>query len=223
MEFATPLDRRIYKSIRKQTKEHPINLIGILFNVDSVEKMVLSYEELSGGLQRLIAAGYVAEGEPHQYYEGTDQDSFTGLSESDYETAVADYHRSMAEAIASINLDDVADRNSYAYGWPRVSLRYATPGERFPEDEDEDQTDLLAEAIDPILIESGIAEINGFEFHSSGSIDVLIWGGEDNADTDKIYELVAPTFRAFDCPPSSRIIRFYHEPEERQVESDIVE
>ena len=100
------------------------------------------------------------------------------------------------------------------------ALRWVTPNHRWPTDEDEDAAEKLAGAIEPIIAESGLGEINGFE-HGSGHIDLLIFGKATDANVDQIYNLLVPMFRAYDCPPGSRIIRFYNERNE-QLESDVV-
>ncbi|MCA9082284.1 MAG: hypothetical protein KDA58_17110 [Planctomycetaceae bacterium] len=220
--FETALDRRIFKTVRQHTCEHPQTLVGIIAGVDAAERLVLTYEELSGGIQRLLASGLIAEAAPLFYYEcqgvSVPQGS-SGLTMADHSAAVAEYRKWFARAMESIEKQEFDDDG---FVWRKLVLRWATPDGRFPTDEDEDGAEALAELIDPIIGPSGLGEINGFEF-GAGQIDVLIFGKATDADVDGIYDLVAPAFRKFDCPVGSRIVRVYNESgHEAEVESDIV-
>lgn len=102
----------------------------------------------------------------------------------------------------------------------KLVVRWALPEGTFPSDSDEDAIEPLIEMIDDMLEMDGRAEVNGCE-HGGGSIDVLIFGKETDADTDDIYSLIRPVVTGFGCPPGSCIIRHYGEPE-REVISDVV-
>ena len=88
----------------------------------------------------------------------------------------------------------------------KLTLRWATPGGRWPEPQDEEGAERLARAVDAILSPSGLGEVNGFEL-GAGCVDVLIFGRETPSDTDRIYRLLAPIFEGFGCPPGSAMIR----------------
>ena len=80
-------DRRILKAIKGHSETHPQDLVGILAYVDSQEKLVLTHEELSCGLQRLIESGQIAEATPHKYFDTAGQSHsrvFSGLSLQDH-------------------------------------------------------------------------------------------------------------------------------------------
>ena len=55
------IDRNIFKAIKSHGETDPQDLVGILADVDSRERLLLTHEELSGGLQRLIESGQIAE------------------------------------------------------------------------------------------------------------------------------------------------------------------
>ena len=102
----------------------------------------------------------------------------------------------------------------------RLVLRWATPDERWPTDADEADATRLATRIEPLLERSGLGEINGLEL-GAGQIDILVFGRPNEADVDRLYELLAPAFRAADCPPGSCLVRAYRNPD-RELESDRV-
>jgi hypothetical protein len=219
MKFETPLDRRIFKTIQGCDSTNPQTLIGIIGGVDASERLVLTHDELAGGLQRLVSAGYVAEIEPHRYYDASiadGPDTFSGITESDHANAVQEYREWFRRQFD--NLDDEPGEDDFV--WRKLVLRWTTPDARWPTDDDEDGAEGLAKVIDPFITQSGLGEINGFE-HGSGHIDVLIFGKATDADVDQIYDLLAPPFRAFKCPAGSRIIRVYNERSE-EIESDVV-
>ncbi len=219
MKFKTNLDRRIFKTIQGHTPENPQALMGIIGGVDASERLVLSREELSSGLQRLIDEGYIAEIERHRFCDASDADypnTFSGVTESDYTAAVAEY-----EDWFQRQLDEIDDEpGEDGFVWQKLALRWVTPNDRWPTDEDEDGAEELADRIEPIIEQSGLGHINGYE-HGGGHIDVLIFGKATDSDVDQIYNLLAPAFRGFNCPPGSRIIRFFNERNE-EIESDIV-
>lgn len=219
MKFDNHLDRRILKTIQGHTPDNPQTLVGIIGGVDASERLVLSHEELSGGLQRLIRTGHVAETDLQAFCDATGGDfpkTFTGITASDHSTAVIQYREMFQQALDKI--DDEQGESDFV--WQKLALRWATPNNRWPTDEDEDAVEALAELLDPIISPSGLGEINGFEF-GSGHIDILIFGKATDSDVDQIYHLLAPTFRAHQCPFGSRIIRHYNERNE-ELESDVV-
>jgi hypothetical protein len=59
--MTTDYYQRIFEAIVGYTPERPQNLVGILGFVDGREKLVLTHDELSGALKRLMAAGRVGE------------------------------------------------------------------------------------------------------------------------------------------------------------------
>ncbi|MBM84015.1 MAG: hypothetical protein CMJ78_25965 [Planctomycetaceae bacterium] len=142
--------------------------------------------------------------------------TFSGITESDHINALEVYRDWFQRELA--NLGDEPDEDDFV--WQKLILRWATPNDQWPTDDDEDSAMELAKVIDPIIGQSGLGEINGFE-HGAGQIDVLIFGKATDSDVDQIYELLAPAFREFECPAGSRIIRVYNERND-EVESDIV-
>ena len=219
MNFETNLDRRIFKTIHGHNAENPQTLMGVVGGVDASERLVLTHDELSGGLERLVNAGHIAEIKHHRYcdaWEGDLSNSFSGLTESDHATAVAEYQEWFQRQLNE--LDDEPGEDDFI--WQKLVLQWATSDERWPTDEDEDGAEKLADEIGPIIEQSGLGHVNGYE-HGHGQINVLIFGKATDSDVDEIYDLLAPTFREFNCPPGSRIVRFYNERDE-ELESDIV-
>lgn len=219
MKFETILDRRIYKAIQGFTAANPQTLMGIISGVDASERLVLTHDELSGGLQRLVTANLISEIEYHRFCEASKTDSastFTGLTEPDHAAAVEGYRAWFQQQLEHI--DDEPGEDDFV--WLKLVLRWATPNGRWPTDDDEDDAEQLATLIDPTITQSGLGEINGFQ-HNSGYIDVMIFGKATDTDVDQTYELLAPTFRAHKCSVGSRIIKVYNERNE-EIESDIV-
>ena len=62
------LDRDILKAIEGYSKKRPQDLPGILAVVDARQRLVLTHEELTSGLARLIAAGKVAEAGKFRFF-----------------------------------------------------------------------------------------------------------------------------------------------------------
>ncbi|MEM9701906.1 MAG: hypothetical protein AAF907_05635 [Planctomycetota bacterium] len=221
--FKTRLDRSIYQSIRRYTAERPQTPVGILWAVDARERLVLSHEELSGGLSRLIADGLVAEVAPHRYCDTstlTDAEReasqpFSGWSKTDHERAVQDYRNEFRHQLKK--LEKEADDDGFTQ--QVMSLRCATPGGRWPTEEDECAAEELAEAVEPLLAETGLAEVNGFEQYRGG-IDVLIFARE-NVDLQSLYKVVAPAFRKFGCLPGSSIL-LIDPATQSEIETDLV-
>ena len=49
MKFETHLDRRIFQTIQGHDSTEPQTLMGIIGGVDASERLVFTYDELSGG------------------------------------------------------------------------------------------------------------------------------------------------------------------------------
>lgn len=89
-------DDLILEAVRGATRERPRDLTDILFYVDSRMRLVLSRDELSGGLQRLIEQGRIAESDRHEFYEVTDgvaPRTFSGLTPDEHRRACQAYNK----------------------------------------------------------------------------------------------------------------------------------
>ncbi|MCC7422774.1 MAG: hypothetical protein IT428_21035 [Planctomycetaceae bacterium] len=217
--FEVPLDRSIFKTMRRSTPDAPQDLPGIIGGVDAQERMVLSHYELRDGLKRLIAEGHIVEVSKHRFCNAEGlalPRNFSGLTNQDHQTAVAEYRRQFDEACRA--LDEKPEDEGFI--WQKLVVRWVTAPGREPTEEDEDGLEALAELIDPVISASGLGEINGFE-HSNYGIGLLIFGWPTDDDVDRIYELVAPLFRQSRCPPGSCLVRYYNERDET-LESDHV-
>jgi hypothetical protein len=215
--IANYLDRRIYKAITGYTPDHAQSLVGILAYVDSQEKMLLTHEELVGGLKRLIEAGLVTEATNHAFFESVRTDAaraFSGISPDVFESACRDYHNWFASQLQQ-------DDDGAAFTRQKLVIRWKLNGDTYPTDNDEDATETFATAIESAIAESGLGEINGFE-HGAGLIDILIFGRETDDDVDDIYSLIADTFKSYGCPPGSCIIKCYHDPRREVVCDEIL-
>ena len=215
--FATHLDRRIFQAIRASSADSPQTLPGIIGHVDACEKLILTREELANGLERLIAAGQIMEISPNVYCPhgaSTQRRTFTGLPKADYDRAVAEYRRESREALTT------GESKAGAFVQRRVVVRLATRGGRWPTDADEDAAEDFAKLTSPLVDESGLGEINGFEF-GRGYIDVLIFGRESRDDSGRLRDLIAPQFRTWNTLSGSRILR-YPGCNQTPVESDRV-
>ena len=213
-------DRRILKAIKSHSETAPQDLVGILAYVDSQEKLVLTHEELSGGLQRLIESGQIAEATPHKYFDTAGQSHsrvFSGLSLQDHEEACQAYRKWFWEESQKVQNKEPSEDD---FTRQKIVIRWKLKGDEYATDADEDAADAFTEQIDAILRQSKRAEINGFEF-GPGCIDILIFGKETDDDTDAIYADIVATFRGFGCPPGSCVIRQY-EYRDEEVISDTV-
>ena len=224
MQFATYLDRRIFQSIRGSTPEYPQTLAGIINWIDASERLIPTYEDISGGLDRLIETGQIAETATHCFCEQSNvrpSKTFSGVTESDYATAVAEYV-SWSERIR--NESSRRARSADDFVGHILTLVWSTLNDRWPTDEDQDAAAKLSDAIAPILTQSGLAYVNGYA-HGGGPrgcyIGILIFGKPTDSNVDHIYSLLAPLFRKFNCPQGSRIIRRYSDGK-REIESDVV-
>ena len=214
------LDRSIFKAIKGHTPENPCDLVGILYFVDGRERLVLSHEELSGGLQRLIQAGQIAKAEPHRYFESAGQThafTFSAISQDDYKKACEAYQKKFWEEYRAVKGREPSPDD---FTRQKLVIRWKLEGRNYATDDDEDAAELLCEQLDAILSRTKLAEINGVEF-GPGYINILIFGKETDDDLDFIYADIAPAFRAFNCPPGSQIIRFYEQ--QGEVVSDVVD
>ena len=194
-------DRDILKVLRGSSRDHPIDLVGILGGVDALQRMVLSYEELEGSMRWLIESGEVAEAWPQHFFVPSStpvERHFSGISPADYERAVEAYR---AEALQQVELPDEDS------GRPLVAVRWGISTGRRSEP-DEDAAKELAEKLVPLIPLVANAEILGFE-EGNDYIDILIWGEGTDEEIDQIYRAVAPLFRRYGCPPGSRLIRYY--------------
>ena len=94
---AMSFDARIQESIEGTTLDHPKDLPGILAYVDFRERVVLTREELSDGLSRLIEQGRVIEVAGRSFYENKreiEPSSFMGLTPQEYQQACDAYQES---------------------------------------------------------------------------------------------------------------------------------
>ena len=150
--FETSIDRYIFKAIRRHTPRQPQTLSGIVGAVDAIGRLVLSHRELSGGLQRLIAAVHVAEIDKHRFYDATGEEwgdqppTFSGLTEAEHEAAVAEYRKAFRGL-----LEELDEEDDDGFAERKLVLRWATPGGRYCTDEDEDAAEQLADKIEPII------------------------------------------------------------------------
>jgi len=190
------LDRSILKAIKGHTETQPQDLMSILAYVDSQERLVLTHQELSGGLQRLIASGQIAEATPHKYFDPAGQPhsrEFSGLSLEDHKETCQAYHQWFEEQSRKLQNEEPSEAD---FTRQKIVLRWKFKDDEYATNADEDAAEALADHIDSTLNESKRAEINGFEL-GRGSIDILIFGKETDDDTDAIYADIAPVFRNF--------------------------
>ena len=96
-------DDRVREAIGLGTSDRPQDLAGILHYVDSRERLVLTREELSGSLKRLIRRGAIAEVAPHRFRVARDAGTATSLTpipRKGYDAACDEYVRSVHDAKA---------------------------------------------------------------------------------------------------------------------------
>jgi hypothetical protein len=213
-------DRDIFKAIKGHSEQSPQDLPGILAVVDARQRLILTHEELVSGLGRLIEAGQVVEAGNYRYYEPKSPPSarsFSGIPLAEYRRACKAYDEFFSASVEELEARPPSPEDKTRQ---KIVVRWGLPEGAFPSDSDEDAIEPLIEMIDDILKTDGRAEVNGCE-HGAGSIDVLIFGKETDADTDDIYSMIRPVVTGFGCPPGSCIIRQYGEPE-REVMSDVV-
>jgi hypothetical protein len=76
-------DRDILKAIKGHSQQSPQDLRGILAAVDARQRLILTHEELVGGVAQLIRAGQVVEAGNGKYYVPNSPPavpSFSGIS-----------------------------------------------------------------------------------------------------------------------------------------------
>jgi hypothetical protein len=214
------LDRDIFKAIEGYSEHSPQDLPGILRAVDARQRLVLTHEELTGGLARLIEAGKVAEAGEFRYFAPESPPavpSFSGVSLDEYNRAYNAYHENFLAAVQEIESRSPSPEDRTRQ---KIVVRWSLPGQRYASDADEDAIEPLIEMIAPALEADGRAEVIGCE-NGPGLIDVLVFGKETDADTDDLYAIIRPIVTSFACPPGSSIIRQY-EDQKREVTSDVV-
>jgi hypothetical protein len=196
-------DRDIYKAIKGTSENNPQNLVNILGLVDSQQKLLLTHEELSGGLRRLIENGLIAEASPLHYFDtaGIPHSSkFSGLSPEEHASACHEY-------IQEFNSLQNDETDEYDFTRLELTIRWKIPDNKYPTDDDEDAAEAFASKIEPIVCAYQRGDLNGF-MYGKGYIDILIFTRE-KGDADIIYANIVDTFSAFGCPPGSCIIRKY--------------
>ena len=90
------LDNYIFEALRGSTKAHPQDLVDVLYHVDGRMKLVMSLDELAGGLLRLIEQGKIGESDRHRFYEitdGTPPKPFSGLTLDEYRQVCEAYQK----------------------------------------------------------------------------------------------------------------------------------
>ena len=96
-------DIRILEAIKGATRGKPKDLAGILAYVDSRERVVLTHQEMEGGLRRLVESECVAEASDHRFYEisaEVERRAFSGLTPEDYQQACEEYRQRFWETHA---------------------------------------------------------------------------------------------------------------------------
>jgi hypothetical protein len=195
-----------------------MSLVDIIAAVDSQERLVLSHEELDGGLRRLSEAGRIREVERLRFCAavGDGTKAFSGLSEEEHDTACRQYRKMFEAILREIESEPEPELDLE----PLVICRLTFEGDGGFSDEAQETADDLAEMMAQILPNVAHADVNGFE-RSSGYINILIYGAGTNAEVDLVYGAVAPLFRAFPARTGSCIIRHYDN-RQREVISDLV-
>jgi hypothetical protein len=214
------LDREILKAIEGYSKKRPQDLPGILAIVDARQRLVLTHEELTSGLARLIAAGKVAEAGKFRFFTPKSPPKvrrFSGVPHDEYMRACKAYDEIFRAAVQELESRPPSPEDKTRQ---KIVVRWTLSGEEYASDADEDAIEPLIERIAQALEADGRAEVNGCE-NGPGQIDVLIFGKETDADTDDIYAIIRPIVASFACPPGSCIIRQY-EDRKREVTSDVV-
>ena len=198
------LDAVIFKAIKGSTPDAPQSLVGILAFVDAGEKLVLSYEELIGGLERLVERGQITQVAPDQFCETHAPASprvMSLISRRDYERACMAYHKLAKQAMRQTSTTNDFTRE-------KMVIRWAIADDQYASKQDENDVESLAKLIAAALEPNNFAEVNGFQF-GRGHIDILIFGKATDDDTDAIYSVIVPIFKAFGCPPGSYLVREY--------------
>jgi hypothetical protein len=103
MPTPAQIDERVLEAVGCATPENPQDLVGILHYVDSRERLVLTYEELVGSLERLTRGGAVEEVRPHHFRladHARSEGRFTPITRQMYDVACEAYVRSVTHAKA---------------------------------------------------------------------------------------------------------------------------
>src|SRR5437879_9454502 len=90
------LDDCIWEAVAHSTPKQPRSLSDIIDYIDSREKVIATFEELQGSLQRLVEAGRVVQAKDEFYAgpSGAGQPGvFHPLSSEMYQQAVKDYRK----------------------------------------------------------------------------------------------------------------------------------
>lgn len=215
------LDRSIYLAIRGSTRTTPASLSQILDGVDAQERLVLSHDELAGGLERLIADGYVGEAAHLLFFDPAPLDSghreFSGISEVDYRESVDRYvqegNRLIAELLGEVDAG-CAPATELA-----VSIVWPVGEGEYPTDADANAAIPLLEAIAEAVEPTGLAHAAGFEY-GPGALRIFLWATEASVDREAVRAVVAPIVSAFPCPVGTLIIR--HDGPGQEVVSDVM-
>jgi hypothetical protein len=209
------LHKEILEALKYSTPDDPFDLERIITTVDVRQKLLLSFDELEGGLRRLVDAGMVQQATPLHFFKATDSASptpFSSFTKEDYSAAYEAYGAALKRAF-----EKTKDGPDDAFG-SFIDCVLMFPSGGYSE-EDLEEAERLAELMEPMLPKNIDVEINGFE-GGAGSIDVLIFGCGSNADIELTYDAIAPVFRAFPKHPGSHIIRYY-DAGKREVVSDV--
>jgi len=209
------LDETILKALRKTTRDNPVDLAGLIPWIDAAERLIPTYDELEGGLRRLILAGEIQEAGPMRFYKSEhrqDPSNFSGFSEADFNAACRTYMEA-----ASKWIEEMGDAPEIQM---LIGCRLMFAGADGDSEAAEEAADELADQIEAALPAIADARVGGFN-RSSEEITILIFGKGGNDEIDAIYEKVAPVFRAFPAQAGSCIVRYYDDAK-RKIESDLV-
>jgi hypothetical protein len=207
------LDKTIMKGLRKTTRDNPKELAGLISWIDAAERLMPTYDELEGGLRRLILAGEIQEAGPMRFYKsehGQERSNFSGFSEADFSAACRTYREAASKWIEEMGEE------------PKIQMligcRLMFPGGAWDNEAAEEAAEELADKIEAALTAIADARVGGFE-RSAKAITILIFGKGSNDEIDAIYGKVAPVFRAFPAQAGSCIVRYKPK---GQIESDLV-
>ncbi len=98
-------DELILEAISKRASVEVVSLVEILWYVDGRNKTLLNYDEVDGGLRRLIQDKRIIEADHLQYRVRSDGDedrSFSGLNGLEYEAALTEYRRQFFAAYSAL-------------------------------------------------------------------------------------------------------------------------
>lgn len=94
-----PLDESIFEAISSRAGSSIVDISTVLERVDSIERWLLTFEELDGGLQRLFDDGRIAEVDIGRFVSLASPHAtrpYSGLSVGRYDEAVTAYRISFA-------------------------------------------------------------------------------------------------------------------------------